>query len=116
MLLEDLGDVCLWDRVREAPEAEVIRWYRKAIDELLVLQIGGTRGRERPVHGLQTGLRPAAVSLEFAHFIEYGLEGETRGACRRGKGGCWTRPSSASPGISTAARECSIIGTTIAGT
>ena len=45
MLLDDLGDVCLWDRVRQAPEAEVIRWYRKAIDELLVLQVSGTRAR-----------------------------------------------------------------------
>ena len=46
MLLEDLGDTSLWDRVREAPKEDVIKWYRKAIDELLTLQVRGTWARD----------------------------------------------------------------------
>ena len=42
LLLEDLGDVALWDRVQGLAEAEVVAWYKKAIDELLRLQIAGT--------------------------------------------------------------------------
>ena len=43
LLLEDLGDTALWDRIQGLPEGEVLDWYRKAIDELLTLQIRGTR-------------------------------------------------------------------------
>ena len=67
-------------RVREAPEAEVIRWYRKAIDELLVLQISGT-GPGTTSAWLSD--RPSTERLylwEFAHFIEYGLEAGDKGS------------------------------------
>lgn len=74
MLLEDLGDVCLWDRVREAPEAEVIRWYRKAIDELLVLQVGGTRARNHRCLAFRQAFDRRLYLWELAHFVEYGLE------------------------------------------
>ena len=80
MLLEDLGDVCLWDRVREAPEAEVIRWYRKAIDELLVLQIGGTRIRNDQCMAFRQAFDRRLYLWEFAHFIEYGLEAGDQGS------------------------------------
>ena len=80
MLLEDLGDVCLWDRVREAPEAEVIRWYRKAIDELLVLQIGGTRARNDQCMAFRQAFDRRLYLWEFAHFIEYGLEAGDQGS------------------------------------
>lgn len=80
MLLEDLGDVCLWDRVREASEAEVVRWYQKAIDELLVLQIGGTRGRNEQCMAFRQAFDERLYLWEFAHFIEYGLEAGDKGS------------------------------------
>ena len=80
MILEDLGDVCLWDRVREAPEAEVIRWYRKAIDELLVLQVGGTRARNDQCMAFRQTFDERLYLWEFAHFIEYGLEAGDKGS------------------------------------
>ena len=80
MLLEDLGDVCLWDRVREAPETEVIRWYRKAIDELLVLQVGGTRARNDQCMAFRQAFDERLFLWEFDHFIEYGLEAGTKGS------------------------------------
>ena len=80
MLLEDLGDVCLWDRVRDAPEAEVIRCYRKAVDELLVLQVGGTRARNDQCVAFRQAFDERLYLWEFAHFIEYGLEGGDQGS------------------------------------
>lgn len=74
MLLEDLGDVSLWDQVRHAPEAEVLRWYRKAIDELLVLQISGTRARDEECIAFGQVFDRTLYLWEFTHFIEYGLE------------------------------------------
>ena len=84
MLLEDLGDVCLWDRVREAPEAEVIRWYRKAIDELLVLQVGGTKARDDGCMAFRQAFDRRLYLWEFAHFIEYGLEAGDKGSLSAG--------------------------------
>ena len=80
LLLEDLGDVCLWDRVRSAPEAEVVSWYQKAIDELLVLQIGGTRARNDQCMAFRQTFDRRLSLWEFAHFIEYGLEGGDKGS------------------------------------
>ena len=74
LLLEDLGDQCLWDMVGGASEAEVIRWYRKAIDELLALQIDGTKARHDNCMAFRQAFDRRLYLWEFAHFIEYGLE------------------------------------------
>ena len=80
MLLEDLGDLSLWERVREAPEAEVLGWYRKAIDELLAIQIGGTRARDDRCIAFRQAFDRALYRWEFAHFVEYGLEAGNAGS------------------------------------
>ena len=83
LLLEDLGDVCLWDRVRAAPEADAIEWYRKAIDELLVLQVAGTRNRDDRCVAFSQAFDRRLYLWEFAHFVEYGLEAGDRGSLPR---------------------------------
>ena len=80
MLLEDLGDVCLWDRVRRASGADVVRWYQRAIDELLVLQIGGIRARNDQCMAFRQAFDRRLYLWEFAHFIEYGLEAGDKGS------------------------------------
>ena len=80
MLLEDLGDVSLWDRVREAPEAEMIRWYRKAIDELLVLHVEGTRAWDDGCMAFRQAFDRRLYLWELAHFTEYGLEQGKKGS------------------------------------
>ncbi|MCY4489734.1 MAG: phosphotransferase [Deltaproteobacteria bacterium] len=80
MLLEDLGDASLWDRVREAPEVEVLQWYQRAIDELLVLQIGGTRARNDQCMAFRQAFDQRLYLWEFDHFIEYGLEAGDKGS------------------------------------
>ncbi|HWO42828.1 MAG TPA: phosphotransferase [Candidatus Eisenbacteria bacterium] len=74
LLLEDLGDVALWDCVNGAGAADVARWYQKAIDELLVLQVRGTRERDATCIAFQQRFDARLYLWEFDHFIEYGLQ------------------------------------------
>lgn len=74
LFLEDLGDVALWDRVQGLPPAEVVAWYQKAIDELLLLQIRGTQERDHSCVAFQQRFDFRLYMWEFDHFLEYGLE------------------------------------------
>ena len=74
LLLEDLGDTALWDRVQGLPEDEVLTWYEKAIDELLILQIRGTEARDNACVAFQQRFDFRLYMWEFDHFLEYGLE------------------------------------------
>jgi aminoglycoside/choline kinase family phosphotransferase len=74
LFLEDLGDVALWDKVQDLPPSAVLSWYQKAIDELLLLQIRGTREREDSCIAFQQRFDFRLYMWEFDHFLEYGLE------------------------------------------
>jgi N-acetylmuramate 1-kinase len=74
LFLEDLGDLALWDRVQGLPPSEVLAWYQKAIDELLLLQIRGTRERDDSCVAFQQRFDLRLYMWEFDHFLEYGLE------------------------------------------
>lgn len=74
LLLEDLGDTPLWDRVQGLSDNEVIVWYKKAIDELLRLQIAGTENRDDTCFAFQQRFDEKLYLWEFEHFIEWGLE------------------------------------------
>jgi N-acetylmuramate 1-kinase len=74
LLLEDLGDTALWDHVQGLPEAEVLVWYQKAIDELLNLQIRGTSKPDPTCIAFQQRFDRKLYLWEFEHFIEWGLE------------------------------------------
>jgi N-acetylmuramate 1-kinase len=73
LLLEDLGDVALWDKVQELPEPEILAWYQKAIDELLLLQLAGTSARNGSCIAFQQRFDFRLYMWELEHFIEYGL-------------------------------------------
>lgn len=73
LLLEDLGDTALWDRVQGLSPSEVLAWYQKAIDELLVLQIRGTQQRDDACIAFQQRFDFRLYMWEFEHFLEYGL-------------------------------------------
>jgi aminoglycoside/choline kinase family phosphotransferase len=73
LLLEDLGDTALWDRIQRLPGDEVLNWYRKAIDELLKLQIRGTHEADNSCIAFRQRFDFALYMWEFEHFIEYGL-------------------------------------------
>ena len=74
LLLEDLGDVALWDKVQGLPEDEILAWYRKAIDELLLLQVRGSSQRDDSCLAFQQRFDFRLYMWEFDHFLEYGLE------------------------------------------
>jgi N-acetylmuramate 1-kinase len=74
LILEDLGDTNLWDQVQGLAEAEVLTWYQRAIDELLLLQINGTRARNDACVAFQQRFDFRLYMWEFDHFLEYGLE------------------------------------------
>jgi len=78
LVLEDLGDCSLWERVQGLPVSDVILWYQKAIDQLLLIQINGTLNRDERCIAFQQRFDFRLYMWEFDHFIEYGLEKRTR--------------------------------------
>lgn len=74
LLLEDVGDVTLWDTVVDADEATVLRWYRAAIDTLVALQVDGTRHATRTCLAFQQSFDRRLFLWELEHFLEYGIE------------------------------------------
>lgn len=78
LLLEDLGDLCLWERVQGLSGAEVLGWYKKAIDQLLLIQIGGTRKRDDACIAFKQRFDVRLYMWEFEHFLEFGLRKQAR--------------------------------------
>jgi len=74
LLLEDIGDVPLRKAAQGLPAAEVERLYRLAIDQLVLLQIDGTRRRGDSCIAFQQRFDQRLFLWEFEHFIEWGLE------------------------------------------
>ena len=74
LFLEDLGDQLLNDLVGpEADQGEKIKWYRKAIDILILLQLKGLRkpGLNCPAFGRRFDLEKLMFEIDFMikHFI-----------------------------------------------
>ncbi len=74
LLLEDVGDTPLWDAVQEGPSAETRRRYEAAIEQLLLLQVEGTRRADPACIAFQQTFDKRLFVWEFEHFIEFGLE------------------------------------------
>jgi aminoglycoside/choline kinase family phosphotransferase len=74
LLLEDVGDTALWNRVQGLSPGATEIWYQKAIDELLVLQIRGTQQLDPGCVAFQQRFDARLYMWEFDHFLEYGLK------------------------------------------
>ncbi len=74
LLLEDIGDTPLWDDVQGKSPEYVLTRYREAIEELLRLQIDGTRVDDSSCLAFQQSFDERLYLWEFEHFIEYGVE------------------------------------------
>ena len=74
LMLEDLGDQSLWDEVQSKSASEVLKWYEKAIDQLLLIQIKGTKAKDDFCIAFQQRFDFNLYMWEFGHFMEYGLE------------------------------------------
>ncbi|MEB2284579.1 MAG: phosphotransferase [Myxococcales bacterium] len=73
LILEDAGDVALWDAAARDP-AGTERLYRRAIDVLLVLHERGTTHRPATSIAFQQGLDARLLQWELEHFLEWGVE------------------------------------------
>ncbi|MFI5398712.1 MAG: aminoglycoside phosphotransferase family protein [Candidatus Binatia bacterium] len=74
LLLEDIGDTSLWDAVQQQPDDRVQHLYAQAVDQLLLIQIEGTRRRDPDCIAFQQAFDERLFLWEFEHFIEYGIE------------------------------------------
>jgi len=73
LVLEDVGDVPLWDAVQGKPDAEVVALFAGAIDQLLRIEIDGTARRDDACIAFQQAFDRRLFDWEFEHFIEHGL-------------------------------------------
>jgi len=74
LLLEDIGDTALWDAVQGQPPERVTELYEQAIDQLLLIQIEGTRRADASCIAFQQAFDERLYLWEFEHFIEHGVE------------------------------------------
>lgn len=74
LLLEDIGDTPLREAVQGQPSAVIAQLYRQAIDQLVLLQVEGTRQRSASCIAFQQRFDHRLFVWEFEHFIEWGLE------------------------------------------
>lgn len=74
LLLEDVGDVALWDAVQNQPREHVASLYEKAIEQLLLIEVDGTRQHDPDCIAFQQSFDARLYNWEFEHFIEYGIE------------------------------------------
>jgi hypothetical protein len=73
LLLEDGGDVVLWDRVSaHPPVAESL--YERALDALVVLHARGTASRDRSSIAFGQRFDARLYRWELEHFLEWGVE------------------------------------------
>lgn len=72
LVLEDAGDMVLWDAALAAGNPEDV--YRRAIDALLVLHRRGTSHRPATSIAFKQGLDERLLQWELEHFLEWGVE------------------------------------------
>ncbi|GIW43844.1 MAG: hypothetical protein KatS3mg077_1126 [Candidatus Binatia bacterium] len=75
LLLEDIGDVCLWDAVSAArDEQHALGLFRAAIDQLVRMQLHGTAAPSSECIAFQQSFDARLYLWECHHFLEWGLE------------------------------------------
>ena len=78
LLLQDLGDRLFQDVVRGSDRAVQCRKYQLAIDELLKIQIRGSRLSDGNCIAFGRAFDVPLLMWEFEHFIDYGIEQANR--------------------------------------
>ena len=78
LFLEDLGDITLWEELKGRDLETHRRYYTQAIDELLNIQIQGTRLANPNCIAFGRAFDVPLLMWEFDHFLEYGAEVYTK--------------------------------------
>jgi N-acetylmuramate 1-kinase len=79
LLLEDVGDLPLWDAVQGRTDDEVVTLFGRAIDQLLLIEIDGTARRDDDCVAFRQAFDRRLFDWEFEHFLEHGLVNRTAG-------------------------------------
>jgi len=79
LFLEDLGDLSLWEWVQTLSPADAAKWYEKAINQLLKIQLQGSRARNDACIAFEQRFDFRLYMWEFEHFIDYGIEKGKKG-------------------------------------
>ncbi len=74
LLLEDIGDIALWDAVQGASPERILRLYRQAIEQLLLIQVEGSRHADIGCIAFQQSFDARLFEWELEHFLEFGIE------------------------------------------
>jgi aminoglycoside/choline kinase family phosphotransferase len=77
LLLQDVGDLSLRAAADGAAEPRVLELYREAVDQLVRIQVLGTRHADAECMAFQQRFDRRLFVWEFDHFLEYGLPAET---------------------------------------
>jgi aminoglycoside/choline kinase family phosphotransferase len=83
LLLQDLGDQMFQKAVHGSDRTVQQRCYRKAIDELLKIQIAGSRMANGSCIAFGRAFDVPLLMWEFEHFLEYGIEQANRQSIAR---------------------------------
>jgi hypothetical protein len=73
LVLEDVGDQTLFASAREADDARVQSLFCAAIDQLVRIQVLGTRAPDPACIAFRQRFDGRLFAWEFDHFLEYGL-------------------------------------------
>jgi aminoglycoside/choline kinase family phosphotransferase len=73
VLLEDVGDRTLWDAARERPPADAVDLYRRAIDELVLLETAGEQRPDPDCIAFRQRFDARLFLWELDHFLEFGF-------------------------------------------
>ncbi|MBI5746151.1 MAG: phosphotransferase [Nitrospirae bacterium] len=74
LILEDLGDSSMHEVLKGSATDIQEKYYKKAIDELLMIQISATKGLDHDCIASDRGFDIPLLMWEFDHYIEYGVE------------------------------------------
>jgi aminoglycoside/choline kinase family phosphotransferase len=73
LLLEDAGDVVLWDAATATP-AQAEQLYCRAVDALVILHERGTAHRPQASIAFEQRLDERLLQWELEHYLEWGIE------------------------------------------
>jgi N-acetylmuramate 1-kinase len=77
LLLEDVGDLALWDAAQGRTDDEIATLFGRAIDQLLLIEIDGTARRDDACIAFRQAFDRRLFDWEFEHFLEHGLINRT---------------------------------------
>ncbi len=74
VVLEDVGDLCLRDAAERGSRDLVAGLFRRAVDQLLRIQLGGERAPDPGCIAFSQAFDERLFLWEFDHFLEWGIE------------------------------------------